>query len=120
VKRLKHLYRIKHQHSTQPPTLELSAPILLSDAPAWINEIPCLVSAGFPSPAEDHMVQRVDLMTQLIRHPQATYLLRVRGESMRDAARTSAHGMRLGAGIYLCPSDVVRTTGALLARFNQP
>ena len=30
-------------------------------------------------------VQRVDLMAQLIRHPQATFLLRVRGDSMRDA-----------------------------------
>lgn len=31
------------------------------------------------------MVQRVDLMAQLIKHPQATFLLRVRGESMKDA-----------------------------------
>ena len=30
-------------------------------------------------------MQRVDLMEQLIKHPQATYLLRVRGESMKDA-----------------------------------
>lgn len=43
------------------------------------------VHAGFPSPAEDHQVERIDLMKQLIRHPQATFLLRVRGHSMKDA-----------------------------------
>lgn len=42
------------------------------------------VQAGFPSPAEEHMVQRVDLMAELIKHPQASFLLRIRGESMRD------------------------------------
>lgn len=40
--------------------------------------------AGFPSPAEDFQVQRIDLMKELVRHPQASYLLRIRGDSMRD------------------------------------
>ena len=48
----------------------------------WAN---ASVRAGFPSPAEDHQVERIDLMKQLIRHPQATFLLRVRGDSMKDA-----------------------------------
>jgi DNA polymerase V len=52
---------------------------------AWVNSFPVSVAAGFPSPAEDHLVQRIDLMAQLIQHPQATFMLRVRGESMRDA-----------------------------------
>lgn len=30
------------------------------------------------------MVQRVDLMAELIKHPQASFLLRIRAESMRD------------------------------------
>jgi DNA polymerase V len=51
----------------------------------WVQGLPAKVAAGFPSPAEDHQVQRVDLMAQLIRHPQATFMLRVRGDSMRDA-----------------------------------
>lgn len=68
----------------QSPIFEPNSPVLLPEAPVWINKLPCWVQAGFPSPAEDHIVQRVDLMSQLIRHPQATYLLRVRGESMRD------------------------------------
>ena len=58
-------------------------PIALNST--WVNSFPVCVAAGFPSPAEDHLVQRIDLMAQLIQHPQATFLLRVRGESMRDA-----------------------------------
>lgn len=40
------------------------------------------VVAGFPSPAEDHMVERIDLMKQLVRHPQASFFVRIRGDSM--------------------------------------
>lgn len=43
------------------------------------------VRAGFPSPAEDFTVNRLDLTTILITHPQATYILRVVGDSMREA-----------------------------------
>lgn len=58
----------------------------VNGAPVQVNDLrPGAVQAGFPSPAEDHMVQRVDLMAELIKHPQASYLLRIRGESMRDA-----------------------------------
>jgi len=45
----------------------------------------CAVQAGFPSPADDFLVKRIDLTAELITHPQATFLLRVSGESMRDA-----------------------------------
>ena len=65
--------------------LHSDKPLPLTDAPGWVNALPCSVAAGFPSPAEDHMVKRIDLMEQLIRHPQATFLLRIRGESMREA-----------------------------------
>lgn len=43
------------------------------------------VHAGFPSPADDHCARRLDLIERLITHPQATYLMRVRGLSMVDA-----------------------------------
>jgi DNA polymerase V len=58
---------------------------LATDSPAGIAQVGARVAAGFPSPAEDHLVQRVDLMAQLIRHPQATFFLRVKGDLMRDA-----------------------------------
>jgi DNA polymerase V len=43
------------------------------------------VEAGFPSPADDHLECGIDLNEELIRNPAATFLVRVKGESMRDA-----------------------------------
>ncbi len=43
------------------------------------------VAAGFPSPAEDYMEKRLDLNDLLIKHPAATFFVRVEGDSMRDA-----------------------------------
>jgi len=40
------------------------------------------VPAGFPSPADDFLVQRIDLLRELVKHPQATFLVRVAGFSM--------------------------------------
>ena len=46
------------------------------------------VSAGFPSPAEDWVEGRLDLNRYLIRHPAATFYLRVTGDSMTNAGIT--------------------------------
>jgi DNA polymerase V len=43
------------------------------------------IRAGFPSPAQDFAVERLDLMALLVKHPQATYFWRVAGDSMREA-----------------------------------
>ncbi|MFH1507965.1 MAG: LexA family transcriptional regulator [Candidatus Omnitrophota bacterium] len=43
------------------------------------------VRAGFPSPAEEELVDTMNLDEYLISSPQATYLLKVDGDSMLDA-----------------------------------
>ena len=43
------------------------------------------VSAGFPSPAEDHTQSKIDLNNLLIENPSATYYVRVNGDSMLGA-----------------------------------
>lgn len=43
------------------------------------------VQAGFPSPAEEELVDIMSLDEYLIRKPQASFLLRVTGDSMIDA-----------------------------------
>ena len=97
--------------TTQPalPTLNLPAgpyPALpCVGAPVWVSEVASRVRAGFPSPAEDFLIQRVDLMAKLVKHPQATYLIRVRGESMREA------------GIF--DGDVVMVDRAIKPRHGQ-
>lgn len=50
------------------------------------------VPAGFPSPAEDYVEQKLDL-NDFIQHPSATFFVRASGESM------------IGAGIY--PGDLL-------------
>lgn len=60
-------------------------PVQLSDAEALLPLAGDRVQAGFPSPAEDFAVKRIDLTEVLVTHPQATFLLRVSGESMKDA-----------------------------------
>lgn len=43
------------------------------------------VSAGFPSPADDYIEKNLDLNEHLIKHPAATFFVRVSGHSMVDA-----------------------------------
>ena len=56
--------------------------------PLYLDVCTWKVPAGFPSPAADHTQERVDLNKELIRNKDATYLFRVKGDSMT------------GAGIY--------------------
>lgn len=43
------------------------------------------VAAGFPSPAQDYVENTLDLNELCIDHPAATFLVRVSGDSMKDA-----------------------------------
>jgi len=41
------------------------------------------VCAGFPSPADDYLETRIDLKRELIKNPDATFVMRVQGDSMQ-------------------------------------
>ena len=41
------------------------------------------IPAGFPSPADDYVQQRLSLDEHLIRHRESTFFMRVTGDSMR-------------------------------------
>lgn len=43
------------------------------------------IAAGFPSPADDYVEARLDLNELLVRRQEATYFLRVKGDSMQGA-----------------------------------
>jgi DNA polymerase V len=45
----------------------------------------CHVEAGFPSPADDYMERLLDLNEHVIKHPSATYFVKVSGDSMTGA-----------------------------------
>ncbi|MGM0636274.1 MAG: LexA family protein [Bacteroidota bacterium] len=43
------------------------------------------INAGFPSPANDYLENRIDLNKEFVRNPSSTFYARVRGESMVGA-----------------------------------
>jgi DNA polymerase V len=55
------------------------------DDTAGILVSPVGVAAGFPSPAQDYFDGRIDLNAHLIRDITSTFIVRVAGDSMRDA-----------------------------------
>lgn len=42
------------------------------------------IQAGFPSPAQDHISESIDLNREIVSHPASTFYGRVKGESMID------------------------------------
>lgn len=40
------------------------------------------VNAGFPSPAQDYLEQKLDLNEHLVKHPSSTFIIKVNGDSM--------------------------------------
>jgi DNA polymerase V len=69
--------------------------------PLFLAAIP----AGFPSPADDYIDRKLDLNELLIRHPAATFFVRVAGDSM------------VGAGIH--SGDILIVDRALPAEHNR-
>jgi DNA polymerase V len=60
---------------------------LTKDNPAELS-IPIFTSrvqAGFPSPADDHLEDALDLNTHLIHHKEATFFVKAQGDSMLGA-----------------------------------
>ena len=63
------------------PIPEPSVFPLLINLPLFTSK----VSAGFPSPADDHLEASIDLNQHYIKHPAATFFVKVQGHSMIDA-----------------------------------
>ena len=59
------------------------------DSKKEIPFIDTMVSAGFPSPADDFLHGKLDLNEYLINNPSATYYVRVLGDSMANAGIAS-------------------------------
>lgn len=54
----------------------------LSSNSLHLLSLPWRVPCGFPSPADDFKGKRVDVLAELVKHPNATFLFRNRGVSM--------------------------------------
>ena len=63
-------------------------PVVLNPAALPLPLYTSRIAAGFPSPADDHLEAPLDLNEHLVKHPAATFVVKVEGDSMT------------GAGIY--------------------
>jgi SOS regulatory protein LexA len=65
------------------------------------------VAAGFPSPAEEELSDTISLDEYLIPNPQATYLLKVDGDSMIDAGIRPGDLVLIQKNLTPRPGDIV-------------
>jgi DNA polymerase V len=84
----------------KPYTPDQSTPFLL-------NLFQQPVSAGFPSPAEDHIDQKLDLNRHFIKNPSATFYVRVNGDSMTGAGIHSGDMLIVDCSLEPVPGKVV-------------
>ena len=70
------------------------------------------VSAGFPSPADDYLDLPIDLNEFLIKHPSATFYVRVKGDSMEGA------GIRNGDLLIVDRAEEPRNKSIVLGIIN--
>ena len=65
--------------------IAIDQPCLVQCLPLALLWFDGTVRAGFPSPADDFDCRPVDIAELLVKHPQATFLVRASGLSMRAA-----------------------------------
>ena len=65
------------------------------------------VSAGFPSPAADHIEKTLDLNELCISRPAATFFVRADGDSMKDAGIHSGDILIVDRSIDVCHGHIV-------------
>jgi DNA polymerase V len=67
--------------SSEPPSIKVvfrAATAAIRALPLYLSRVP----AGFPSPADDYLEGELDLNELLIKHPAATFYVRLTGDSM--------------------------------------
>lgn len=80
----------------EPTQVKLVLPFLGSTVPA-----------GFPSPAADHVQRRLSTDDLLIHDATATYFIRARGDSMRDAGIIDGTVLVVDTGRQAVSGDIV-------------
>ena len=72
---------------------------------ALVGSLYLPLPAGYPSPAEDHVEDTLDLNEYMVQRPDNTFMLRVEGESMKNAG--------------IMPDDILVVDRSLKAAHNK-
>jgi len=73
------------------------------ELPILTHVVPC----GFPSPAEDHADERLDIVRRLVKHPASTYFAHAQGDSMVKAGILSGAILVIDRSLHAQHGDVV-------------
>jgi DNA polymerase V len=65
------------------------------------------VSAGFPSPADDFIENKLDLNELVVKHPAATYYVRAQGGSMKNAGISSGDVLVVDRSLNVMDGNIV-------------
>ena len=86
-------------------TLEVLSPVISSSCtlPLFLATVP----AGFPSPADDFLEERLDLNKHLIRNQAATFFVRASGDSMTGAGIHNGDILIVDRSIAPCDRCVI-------------
>lgn len=82
------------------PPCRLDATLLL---PLFVERVPC----GFPSPAQDYVEDALDLNKLVVKHPSATYFVRVSGDSMIGAGISNGDLLVVDRSLSAVHGDIV-------------
>ena len=66
-----------------------------------------IVPCGFPSPADDHLEDDIDLVSHLVSRPAATFVMQVSGDSMEGAGIFSGDYVVIDKSIETQPGQIV-------------
>ena len=85
--------RPKGQGKYTEPTKPVRIPVSMVEKVLSFVNLDCYqlplysskVQAGFPSPADDHVDEFLDLNQHLVKHPASTFFVKVSGDSMLNA-----------------------------------
>ena len=80
--------------------------------PARFPLVLAKIPAGFPSPADDYIEGGLDLNELLVRHPAATFFVRVSGDSMIGA------GIHSGDVLVVDRAETPRNRSVIIASLN--
>ena len=66
-----------------------------------------VVPCGFPSPADDHLEDNIDLVAHLVSRPSATFVMQVSGDSMEGAGIFTGDYVVIDKSVETKPGHIV-------------